>query len=79
MNSLIRDAVGVGDYGRAAKVPGRAKIIVIGCGGAGCNTINRLSKVGVRGAQTVAVNTDKLHLDTVNSNLKFLIGSELTK
>ncbi len=79
MNSLIRQSVGIGDYSKSGRIPGRAKIMVIGCGGAGCNTINRLSKVGVRGAQTVAINTDKLHLDTVNSNLKFLVGSELTK
>ena len=36
----------------------RAKIKVVGSGGAGNNTINRITEVGVRGAETIAVNTD---------------------
>jgi len=58
---------------------GEAKIIVVGVGGAGNNTINRLSHLGVQGAQLIAVNTDKLHLSTVSADKKVLIGYELTK
>ena len=36
----------------------KAKIKVIGAGGAGCNTINRISEVGILGTETIAVNTD---------------------
>ncbi|MFH1774009.1 MAG: cell division protein FtsZ [Methanobacteriota archaeon] len=58
---------------------GEAKIIVVGVGGAGNNTINRLSHLGVQGAHLIAVNTDKLHLSTVSADKKVLIGYELTK
>lgn len=56
-----------------------AKIIVVGVGGAGNNTINRLSHIGVQGAQLIAVNTDKLHLSATSADKKVLIGYELTK
>lgn len=56
----------------------KAKIKVIGCGGAGGNTINRISEVGITGAETIAINTDAQDLLYVNSNNKILIGKELT-
>lgn len=58
---------------------GEAKILVVGCGGAGNNTINRLSHIGVKGAQLIAVNTDKQHLTVVSADKKILIGYEITK
>jgi len=56
----------------------KAKIRVIGTGGAGNNTINRLSEVGVSGAETIAVNTDAQDLLYTNANRKILIGREIT-
>jgi cell division protein FtsZ len=56
----------------------RAKIRVIGCGGGGCNSINRMSEVGIVGAETVAVNTDAQDLLYTNADTKILIGKELT-
>lgn len=58
---------------------GYANIKIIGCGGAGNNTIDRLMKIGIRGANCVAVNTDCQHLDSVESHVKILIGRNLTK
>jgi cell division protein FtsZ len=58
---------------------GEPKIIVIGCGGAGNNSINRLHSIGVHGAETIAVNTDKQHLDIIEANKKILIGKNITK
>ncbi len=58
---------------------GEATILVIGVGGAGNNTINRLSTIGINGAQLIAVNTDKQHLELISANKKMLIGYELTK
>ncbi len=56
------------------------KIMVIGVGGAGSNSINRLSRVGIRGAELVAINTDKLHLTTISENArKLLIGEAITR
>ena len=56
----------------------KAKIKVIGAGGGGNNTINRISEVGITGAETVAVNTDAQDLLYTNADHKILIGKELT-
>ena len=37
---------------------GVPQITIVGCGGAGGNTITRLNKLGVIGAKTIALNTD---------------------
>ena len=57
----------------------RAKIKVVGCGGAGNNTINRIYEVGISGAETVAINTDAQDLLYTNANVKILIGKEVTQ
>ncbi|MDH7509239.1 MAG: cell division protein FtsZ [Methanomassiliicoccales archaeon] len=57
----------------------RLKILVMGCGGGGCNSINRLSDLGLRGAETVAVNTDRRHLARIKADKRLLIGASLTK
>ncbi len=58
---------------------GEAKIVVVGCGGAGNNTINRLAHIGINGAQLIAINTDKQHLACIKADKKVLIGYEITK
>ncbi|HII38966.1 TPA: cell division protein FtsZ [Candidatus Micrarchaeota archaeon] len=56
------------------------KIMVIGCGGGGCNSINRLARAGIKGAEMVAINTDRLHLTTVSESVKkVLIGASITR
>ena len=42
---------------------GYANIKIVGCGGAGNNTVDRLMKIGIQGAKCVAINTDRQHLD----------------
>ncbi|MFO7792248.1 MAG: cell division protein FtsZ [Candidatus Saliniplasma sp.] len=54
-------------------------VLVIGVGGGGNNSINRLSRIGVYGAKTIAVNTDKEHLNNIYSDTKMLIGKEHNK
>ncbi len=56
----------------------RAKIKVFGVGGGGNNTINRMSEVGIAGAETIAVNTDAQDLLYTTADHKVLIGRELT-
>src|SRR3990167_4438056 len=56
----------------------RAKIKVIGTGGGGNNTIDRMTDVGIVGAETIAVNTDAQDLLYTNADVKILIGKELT-
>ncbi len=56
----------------------RATIKVIGAGGGGNNTINRITEVGIKGAETVAINTDAQDLLYTTSDKKILIGKEVT-
>ncbi len=56
----------------------KTRIKVIGTGGAGNNTINRIAEVGVKGVQTIAINTDAQDLLYTNADKKILIGRELT-
>jgi cell division protein FtsZ len=56
-----------------------AKIMVIGLGGAGSNCITKLTEMGVKGAKTVAVNTDAKHLQITKADRRILIGKETTK
>ncbi len=56
----------------------KARIVVIGAGGAGNNTMSRLMEVGITGAQTVAINTDAQDLLYTHADEKVLIGKELT-
>jgi len=57
----------------------KAKIRVIGVGGGGCNTVDRMSEVGIHGAETYVVNTDAQDLISVTADEKILIGRKLTR
>lgn len=57
----------------------KAKITVVGCGGAGQNAVTRLTEMGIEGASTVALNSDAKHLAVGKAHKKILIGKELTK
>ena len=57
---------------------GDPRIVIVGCGGAGNNTVNRLYNIGVEGADTVAINTDKQHLQMIEADTKILVGKSLT-
>ncbi|MCD6446258.1 cell division protein FtsZ [Candidatus Bathyarchaeota archaeon] len=59
--------------------PGYCRIMVVGVGGAGNNTVTRLMETGVVGAECVAINTDALHLNVSKAHKKILIGKNLTK
>src|SRR3990167_3812403 len=58
---------------------GQANIKVVGAGGAGNNTVTWLYKKGIQGAEVIAMNTDKQHLDISEADRKVLIGRELTR
>lgn len=57
----------------------KAKIVVVGCGGAGQNAVTRLTELGVDGATTIALNSDAKHLAVGKADRKILIGRELTR
>lgn len=54
-------------------------IKVIGVGGGGNNTVNRMISAGVSGVHFVAINTDKQDLLMSNADQVIQIGKELTK
>lgn len=57
----------------------QTEITVVGCGGAGCNTINRMVQEGIHGASLVAANTDVQHLVEIDADEKLLIGEDETQ
>ena len=58
---------------------GQANIKVIGVGGAGGNMVNWLYNKNIHGAEIIAVNTDKQHLEIHNADRKILLGKEVTR
>ena len=58
---------------------GVVNIKVIGCGGGGCNAVNRMIRAGVEGVDFVVINTDKPVLDNSSAPIKLQIGEKLTK
>ena len=57
----------------------KTQITVVGCGGAGSNTVTRMDKEGIHGAKLVAANTDAQHLvEQVQADTKILMGRERT-
>lgn len=57
----------------------KATIKVIGTGGGGNNTINRITEVGIKGAETIAINTDAQDLLYTTADKKILIGRDVTR
>jgi cell division protein FtsZ len=57
----------------------QTNITVVGCGGAGGNTVNRMAEEGIKGAKLVAANTDVQHLVNVEADTKILIGEQKTQ
>ncbi len=55
------------------------KIKVVGSGGGGCNTINRIAELGIEGAELIAINTDAQDLLYTYADKKVLIGKNTTK
>jgi len=56
----------------------RATIKVIGTGGAGNNTSNRIAEVGVAGSEIIAINTDAQDLLYTSADKKILVGRDVT-
>lgn len=85
MKDLIKEAVSRGESPSADDDledtirAHETKVRVVGCGGAGCNTVSRLTEEGVIGAEAIAINTDAQHLLATRAPHKILIGKHLTK
>jgi len=59
--------------------PQRCRIMVLGIGRAGNNTVNRLMETGVAGAKCIAINTDFGELNAVRASQRVLIGEKVTR
>jgi cell division protein FtsZ len=57
----------------------KTNIKIVGAGGGGSNTINRIVEEGIVGADLYAMNSDAQHLLTVHSPHKILIGRRSTR
>ncbi|UCE91275.1 MAG: cell division protein FtsZ [Methanobacteriota archaeon] len=95
MRSIIDDALEIHESSKDSKAPTgvpaddaelakivdalKVSIAIVGCGGGGTNTVNRLGQAGVFGAELVAANTDAKHLLHVHSPHKVLLGKSVTK
>ncbi len=86
MQSLLADALKTGSNAHVQSAlegkdlgSGSIKISVVGVGGAGTNTVSRLTKMGIQSAETIAVNTDQNHLKMVDANRRILIGGQMTR
>jgi len=75
LNKLIQDALeNECDFGARLS----PKICVVGCGGGGSNSVHRMNRVGLDGADTFVINTDKFHMSKVTAQKKLLIGDYAT-
>ena len=61
------------------EVPPPAIIKVIGVGGGGCNSVNRMIDAGLSGVEFIASNTDAQALGSNQAALKLQLGLELTR
>ncbi len=56
----------------------KQKIVIIGAGGSGSNTLDRLFEMGISGVNLVAMNTDAKHLLKVRANKKLILGKKVS-
>ena len=57
----------------------KVNIRIVGCGGAGSNTIDRCVEEGIEAAEMCAINTDTRHLLSIRAPRKILIGRRTTR
>jgi cell division protein FtsZ len=59
--------------------PAPARIKVIGVGGGGCNSVNRMIEARLAGVEFIAANTDAQALSNCRAPIKLQLGIELTR
>jgi cell division protein FtsZ len=87
MRQIGDETVSVGEEVRTMEAEELEKILersrtiikVIGCGGSGTNTIQRMTEEGIFGAELFALNTDAQHLLFSKVDRKLLIGKKTTR
>jgi cell division protein FtsZ len=56
-----------------------ARIKVLGIGGSGTNTVNRMTELGIKGVELISINTDSQALHNNSADRKVHIGKGVTK
>ncbi|MFH2105762.1 MAG: cell division protein FtsZ [Candidatus Micrarchaeota archaeon] len=56
----------------------KQKIYIVGSGGSGSNTLDRLFELGIDGVKLIAMNTDARHLLKVRANKKIILGKKVS-
>lgn len=82
MDSILDSVKGTGHVSSESEElfsSDKVKILVVGAGGGGCNTVTRINKMGIKSADTIAINTDMTHLRVTEANKKILIGQSITR
>src|SRR3989344_9690120 len=80
MDFVVKNALNKETAKSTSPAMGHAKIVVIGTGGRGNNSVTRLMDIGgVQGATSVIVNTDMQHLEISKADVKLLIGYNITQ
>jgi cell division protein FtsZ len=57
----------------------KQRIYIVGAGGSGSNTLDRLFELGTSGVNLIAMNTDAKHLLRVRANKKIILGKQVSK
>jgi cell division protein FtsZ len=57
----------------------KAKMKVVGVGGAGGNAVNRMVTAGLMGVEFISINTDAMALDNNRADNRIQIGTKITK
>ena len=63
----------------ASSADHKAKIKIVGVGGAGGNAVNRMVNMNIKDVEFIAINTDALALDNNLADEKIAIGQKTTK
>ncbi|MCX6775643.1 MAG: cell division protein FtsZ [Candidatus Micrarchaeota archaeon] len=79
IESALRNTGKLPEEQKCDNMDDKIRISVVGVGGAGCNTISRLAKMGIKSADTIAINTDYKHLQITEADKRLLIGKTITK
>ena len=66
-------------WGGSHDVRTKTRIQCVGVGGAGSNSVHRITEQQIDGLECIAVNTDCMHLAFVDAHAKLLIGRGLTR
>ncbi len=62
-----------------SKIQSYARIKVLGIGGSGTSAVNRMTELGIKGVEFIAINTDAQALHNNHADTKVHIGKSITK